>query len=96
MWPDLELIGLYPLRFSGLYFTGKGVFPFSIKQEGNGPLDSQILDNADSIIFDSKYGLIIEISSFNYLDTHVHLVLDRQPLRPWGPPNSLSGLGCQF
>ena len=30
MWPDLELIGLYPLRFSGLYFTGKGVFHFSI------------------------------------------------------------------
>ena len=30
MWPDLELIGLYPLRFSGLYFTGKGLFHFSI------------------------------------------------------------------
>ena len=30
MWPDLELIGLYPLRFSGLHFTGKGVFHFSI------------------------------------------------------------------
>ena len=30
MWPDLELIGLYPSRFSGLYFTGKEVFPFSI------------------------------------------------------------------
>ena len=30
MWPDLELIGVYPSRFSGVYFTGKGVFPFSI------------------------------------------------------------------
>ena len=33
MWPDLELIGLYPLRFSGLYFTGKGLFHFSIEED---------------------------------------------------------------
>ena len=32
MWPDLELIGVYPSRFSGVYFTGKGVFPFSIRK----------------------------------------------------------------
>ena len=27
MWPDLELIGVYPSRFSGVYFIAKGVFP---------------------------------------------------------------------
>ena len=30
MWPNLELIGVYPSRFSGVFFTGKEVFPFSI------------------------------------------------------------------
>ena len=35
MWPDLELIGLYPSRFSGLYFTGKGLFHFSIRSMHN-------------------------------------------------------------
>ena len=29
----MELIGVYPSRFSGVYFTGKGVFPFSIGLE---------------------------------------------------------------
>ena len=30
MWPDLELIGVYPSRLSGVYFIAKGVSPFSI------------------------------------------------------------------
>ena len=31
MWPDLELIGVYPSKFSEVYFTSKGVFTFSIE-----------------------------------------------------------------
>ena len=31
MWPDLELFGVYPSRFSGVYFTVKGVFPLLYK-----------------------------------------------------------------
>ena len=32
MWPDLELIGVYPSRFSVVFFTSKGVFPFSYER----------------------------------------------------------------
>ena len=53
------------------------------QQEGNGPIDWRVLDNDESMITDSKYGLIFEISSFNYSDIHGHLVSNREPLRPW-------------
>ena len=55
----------------------------SIKLEGNGPKDSRALDIGKKMISDSKYGFIFDISSFNYPDIHVHLVSNRQPLRPW-------------
>ena len=66
------------------------------KLEGNGPIDSRALDIGKKMISYSKYALIFDISIINYPDVHLHLVSNRQPLRPWRPPNSLSSHGGQI